>query len=265
MYALLALTAVDLGLSGRTPPTIGLAALRCAAVVAIMLIFTVAVLAPCPYHRIDRWNIAKRIALLALSSSAAVMTMCLSLAEVGVVGARDGVDSIASLLLVLLPLCFALVLVAFLLSRGTGCCRRCAFSARERKVKQRAAIEKRDAEEAAEALACAFAFREEVRRASALPGTPQGRTSILSAEAIGAALDWVGGTTGERSAAGGGAARASLDFFEPHIRTIEARKRADGISIEMARMHENPLRTTERTERATGGGGGGGESSDSPY
>ena len=81
MYALLALTAVDLGLSGRTPPTIGLAALRCAAVVAIMLIFTVAVLAPCPYHRIDRWNIAKRIALLVLQNIGSGTTLALTLVE----------------------------------------------------------------------------------------------------------------------------------------------------------------------------------------
>ena len=49
MYALLALTSVDLGLSGRAPPTIALAALRCVSVIAVMLLFTTAVLAPCPY------------------------------------------------------------------------------------------------------------------------------------------------------------------------------------------------------------------------
>ena len=135
-------------------------------------------------------------------------------------------------------------------------------------MKQRAALEKRDAEEAAEALACAFAFREEVRRASALPGTPRGRKSILSADALGTALHWAGEGAKSSSGGSGGDNDGGRDsYFDlpahaegPRIMTIEAQKRAGGISIEMASMHENPL----HTDRVTGvgapvGGGGGGD------
>jgi hypothetical protein len=65
-------------------------------------------------------------------------------------GARDVVEYLAMALTVLLPLSFFLVLLAFLLSRGTGCCRLCASSKEERIATKKAALKRRAAEEEAE-------------------------------------------------------------------------------------------------------------------
>ena len=122
LYTLLLITAFDLGLSGGTYTTSAVSTSRIiarfAAIVIITLVFTIAVLAPCPYHRIDRWNIAKRIALLILSAIAAATTMTLSLSEIDVPHAREATSVLATCLAVLLPLSFMMVLLAFLLSRG---------------------------------------------------------------------------------------------------------------------------------------------------
>lgn len=115
----------DLGFgSERTPPTLVGAIARCVLSSAVVLAFTVAVLAPCPYHRIDRWNIARRVALLVLQNIASATTLSLSLVELdGGKAARDATALFASALVVSLPVAFGLVLFAFLLSHGTGCCR----------------------------------------------------------------------------------------------------------------------------------------------
>ena len=78
---LLLLAVFDLGFSGRTTPTIAGALARCLLSSLVVLLFTVAVLAPCPYHRIDRWNIAKRIALLVLQNIGSGTTLALTLVE----------------------------------------------------------------------------------------------------------------------------------------------------------------------------------------
>jgi hypothetical protein len=137
MYTLLLLTAVDIGLSGRAPPTAHGAVLRCVLSIIVVFIFTVLVLLPCPYHRIDRWNIAKRLALLVLSIVGSAMTLMLTFAEIQSNGAKNSAGSddsaapylaatnvFATMLIVLLPILFVGVLLAFLLSRGTGCCAR---------------------------------------------------------------------------------------------------------------------------------------------
>ena len=125
MYTLLLLTVFDLGLSGGGgPATMERVVARFVLSTAVVLVFTVAVLAPCPYHRTDRWNVAKRVALLVLNVVGAATTLALSLVELDVGGARDAVERLTVLLVALLPICFGGVLIAFLLSRGTGCCRR---------------------------------------------------------------------------------------------------------------------------------------------
>ena len=141
MYALLLLTALDLGFSGRAPPTVAGAILRSTLSSLVVLVFTVLVLAPCPYHRIDRWNVAKRLALLVLNVVGSATTMALTFVELAsdqsyiddqgkaasdAARARYQETTIAltTTLVVLLPICFCAVLLAFLLSRGTGCCAR---------------------------------------------------------------------------------------------------------------------------------------------
>ena len=133
MYTLLLLTVFDLSLSGRAPPTLGGAIARCVLSSLVVFIFTVAVLGVCPYHRIDRWNIAKRLALLVLNVVGATTTMCLTLVELtdGSQVAKDATTFCALALLCLLPICFVGVLLAFLLSRGTGCCARTCCHSKE--------------------------------------------------------------------------------------------------------------------------------------
>ena len=179
IYTLLLLTVFDLGLSGRRENTIAHAVGRFAAVLTVLTLFTVAVLAPCPFHRIDRWNIAKRLVLLVLNSAAAAMTLSLSLAELGVGGMRKTVDDFAIALGVLLPLCFTIVLLAFLLSRGLGCCARCAVSAEEREKKRKEALAQRDAEEAAAERTLAFAVQAEEEAAGEVAGSAKPRRNTL--------------------------------------------------------------------------------------
>tara|TARA_B110000208_G_scaffold39042_1_gene51685 strand:+ start:774 stop:4151 length:3378 start_codon:yes stop_codon:yes gene_type:complete len=132
-YTLFFLTIFDLGLSGRAPPTLGGAVARCLLSSLVIFIFTAAVLGVCPYHRIDRWNIAKRLALLVLNVVGATTTMCLTLVELtdGSQIAKDATTFCALVLLCLLPICFVGVLLAFLLSRGTGCCARTCCHSKE--------------------------------------------------------------------------------------------------------------------------------------
>ena len=138
-YTLLCLTALDHIFSGRTPPTVAGALARCLLSSLVVLLFTVAVLAPCPYHRIDRWNIAKRIALLVLQNIGSGTTLALTLVELdGGQPARDATAYLASTMLIMLPLCFFLVLIAFLLSKGTGWCKRCKHWYRRRKAAREA-------------------------------------------------------------------------------------------------------------------------------
>ena len=126
MYTLFFLAIVDLGFSSeRAPPTLAGAIARCVLSSVVVLLFTVAVLAPCPYHRIDRWNIARRVALLVLQNIASATTLALSLVELGGgEAARDATAFLASTLVISLPVAFGVVLLAFLLSHGTGCCHR---------------------------------------------------------------------------------------------------------------------------------------------
>lgn len=130
LFTLFFLAVFDLGFSGRAPPTLHGALARSALSSLVVLIFTVCVLAPCPYHRIDRWNIAKRLALLVLQNLGLATTLSLTMVELS----DDGMNSpwwkstttyLAGALMVMLPIAFLFVFIAFLLSRGTGCCNRC--------------------------------------------------------------------------------------------------------------------------------------------
>tara|TARA_B110000208_G_scaffold188298_1_gene247713 strand:- start:10 stop:1383 length:1374 start_codon:yes stop_codon:yes gene_type:complete len=206
-YTLLLLTMFDRGLSGRREASVVFAVARFISVSSVLTIFTVCVTVPCPYHRIDRWNIAKMLALLVLNVVAATATMSLTLAELGVAGMHDIVEHLAVTLCVLLPIAFTLVLLAFLLSRGTGCCARCAVSRKGRAEIQAAALARRDAEEAAAALALAFAFR-----------------AVEEDAAVGCAVGGAGGSAGGGESRRGSANRPSttgLSRTSAFVKTIE--------------------------------------------
>ena len=86
---------------------------------------------PCPYHRADRWNIVERVALCVLTFLASATNLCLALDELRVDSALAVAEVTATMSAILLPACFAAVLIAFLLSRGLGLCAllgcRCEF------------------------------------------------------------------------------------------------------------------------------------------
>jgi hypothetical protein len=108
-----------------TTPTFASALALFIITVCLMAVFTTVTVAPCPYHRSDRWNLALNICVFILTSLSAAVNLFISLHELGYGWAHGAVVVLANINAVALVLMFCGVFVAFLLSDSLGLCRRC--------------------------------------------------------------------------------------------------------------------------------------------
>ena len=124
-YTMLALSVLRIVFANASRPSSeGSATVLFTLTVLAMLVFTVATVGWCPFHRADRWHAPAAIVVLLLAVLGASTNMCISYAELQVSGAAAAVRVLSLISAVVLPICLALALVAFLSARACGRCRR---------------------------------------------------------------------------------------------------------------------------------------------
>ena len=120
LYLSFLLSAANAFLSSPTATIPQGVALFCITVTALFF-YTVAVLAQCPYHRSDRWNVAKTIAIFILTSASSAVNLCITLREGGKTWAEPLINIGANFTAFALLFALVFVLIAFLLARAIGC------------------------------------------------------------------------------------------------------------------------------------------------
>ena len=105
-------------------PAFGTAIALFIATVGVMTLYSVITIAVCPYNRAARWHVLRVVCVLIFSTLAATTNLCVTLHELGVAGAREAGNTLAVIIAVLLPIYLVTMLIAFLLARSLGVCKR---------------------------------------------------------------------------------------------------------------------------------------------